>query len=78
MLDLAELKIVKSLGGSWMAHEHCVKAVKASYSAIVIALKNIYEQIHECEALGISRGVCKSSTVSAMYLHSYVVPQVAG
>ena len=27
----------------WLAHEYCVKAVKASHSSIVLALENIYE-----------------------------------
>ena len=54
-----------------------MKAVKASYSAIVNALNNIYEQTHKPEALGISRALCKPSTVSAMYLLDYVLPQVA-
>ena len=44
-LDLPELKIVKQLGTCWLAPERCVglhrsvvKAVKASYSSIVLAL----------------------------------------
>ena len=54
-----------------------MKAVEASYSAIVNALNNIYEQTHELEALGISRALCKPSTVAAMYLLDYALPQVA-
>ena len=77
MLDLLELKIVKPSDTRWLAHERCVKAVKASYSAIVNALNNIYEQTHEPEALGISRALCKPSTVAAMYLLDYALPQVA-
>ena len=76
-LDLPELKIVKPSDTRWMAHAHCVKAVKASYSAIVNTLNNIYEQTHEPEAVGISRALCKPSTVAAMYLLDYALPQVA-
>ena len=54
-----------------------MKAAKASYSTILNVLNNIYEQSHEPEALGISRALCKPSTVSAMYLLDYVLPQVA-
>ena len=54
VLDLPELKIVKPSDTRWLAHEHCVKAVKASYSSIVLALENIYETSHEPEALGLS------------------------
>ena len=41
VLDLPELKIVKPLDTLWFSHEPCVKAVKASYSSIVLALENI-------------------------------------
>ena len=41
------------------------------------ALNNIYEQTHEPEALGISQVLCKPSTVSAIYLLDYALPQVA-
>ena len=68
VLDLPELKIVKQSDTRCLAHERYVKAVKASYSAIVKALNNIYEQTHEPGALGISRGLFKPSTVSAMYV----------
>ena len=43
VLNLLELKIVKQSDTHWLAHERCVKAVKASYSSIVLALENIYE-----------------------------------
>ena len=35
--DLPKLKIIKPSDTHWLAHERCVKAVKASYSAIVSA-----------------------------------------
>ena len=41
VLDLPELKIVKLSDTCWLAHEHCIKTVKASYSSIVLALENI-------------------------------------
>ena len=41
VLDLPEHKIVKPSDPRWLAHERCVKAVKASYSSIVLALENI-------------------------------------
>ena len=77
MLDLPDLKIVKPSDTPWLAHERCVKAVKASYSVIVNALNKIYELTHEPEALGISRALFKPPTVSAMYLLDYALPQVA-
>ncbi len=43
VLDLPELKIVKPSDTRWLAHELCVKAVKANYSSVVFALENIYE-----------------------------------
>ena len=55
VLDLPVLKIVKPSDTRWLAHERCVKAVKASYSSIVLDLENIYETSHEPEALGPSK-----------------------
>ena len=54
-----------------------MRAVKASYSAIITALDNIYSGSHEPEALGIKKALCKKSTIAAIYLLDYVLPQVA-
>ena len=75
--DLPELKIVKQSDTRWLAHKHCVKAVKASYSLIVLALGNIYETSHEPEALGLSKALSSHSTIAAMCLPDYIFPQVA-
>ena len=77
VLDLPELKIVKPSDTCWLAHERCVKAVKASYSSIVLALENIYETSHETEALGLSKALSSHSTIAAMYILDYLLPQVA-
>ena len=76
VLNLPELKIVKPSDTRWLAHERCVKAVKANYAAIVITLENIYEQSHEPEALGISKALSKESTLSAIFLLDFVLPLV--
>ena len=47
VLDLPELKIVKPSDTRWLAHERCVQAVKASYSAVVACLDHIYTDTHE-------------------------------
>ena len=77
VLDLPELKIAKPSDTRWLAHERCVKAVKASYGAIVATLNDIHENTHEPEALGLSKAFSKQSTVTAMYMLDYVLPQVA-
>ena len=72
VLDLPELKIVKLSDTRWLARERCVKAVKASYSSIVLALENIYETSHEPEALGLSKAFSSHSTIAAMsYLTTF-------
>ena len=76
VLDLPELEIVRLSDTCWLAHEWCVKAVKATYGAIVMALDNIFETTHEPEALGISKGLCKKSTIAAIFLLDYTLPQV--
>ena len=76
VLDFPELKIVKPSDTRCLAHERCVRAVKDSYSAIITALDHIYSESHEPEALGIKRALCKKSTIAAIYLLDYVLPQV--
>ena len=73
VLDLPEHKIVKPSDTCWLAHERCVKAIKASYSSIVLTLENtcIYETSHEPEALGLSKTLSSHST---MYLLDYILP----
>ena len=77
VLDLPKLKIVKPSDTRWLRHECCVKAVKASYSSIILALENIYETSHEPEAHGLSKALSSHSTIAAMYLLDYILPQVA-
>ena len=77
VLYFPELKIVKLSDTRWLAHEHCVKAIRASYSSIVPTLEYIYETSHEPEALGLSKTLSSHSTISAMYLLDYILPQVA-
>ena len=69
--------IMKLSDTRWLTHERCIKAVKASYSSIVLALENIYETSHEPEALGLSKALSSHSTTAAMYLLDYLLPQVA-
>ena len=76
VLDIPELKIVKPSDTRWLAHERCVRAVKASYSAIITSLDHIYSKSHEPEALVIKIVLCKKSTIAAIYLLDYVFPQV--
>ena len=74
VLDFPELKIVKSSDTRWLAHERCVRAVEASYSAIITALNHTYSESHKPEALGIKKkAICKKSTIAAIYLLDYVL-----
>ena len=60
VLDLPELKIVKPSDTRWLAHEKCIKVVKANYAAIVITLDNIYKQTHELNHWGSAKFYLKS------------------
>ena len=77
VINLPELKMIKPSDTRWLSHERCVKAVKESYSALVYALNDIYEESHEPEALGLSKVLCKLQTIAAVHLLDYVLPQVA-
>ena len=58
-------------------HEKCVSTVKKCYGAIVSALETIYQESHEPEALGISKILSKPSTLFAIYLLDYILPEVS-
>ena len=77
VLDLPEQIITKPSDTHWLAHERCAKAVKESYVAFVTALESFYEQTHEPEALGFIKALSRKSTVIAMLLLDFVLPQVA-
>ena len=77
VLYLPKLKIVKPSDTRWLAYELCVKAVKSSYSSIVLALENISETSHEPEALGLSSIIFSHSTIATMYLLDYILPKMA-
>ena len=51
--------------------------MKASYSAVVACLDHIYTDTHEPEVLRIKKILCKKSTVTAIYLLDYMLPQLA-
>ena len=51
--------------------------MKENYITIVITFNNIYKETHQPEALGISKALSSKSTISAVYLVDYVLPQVA-
>ena len=59
VLDITKLNIVKASYTSGLVHERCVRAVTASYSAIITALVHIYSESHEPEALVIKKALCK-------------------
>ena len=65
VLDFPELKIVKPSNTRWLAHELCVRAVKASVSSIITALDHIYSESHEPEAWELKKQ--KNQTIAAIY-----------
>ena len=77
VLDIPELKIVKPSDTRLLSHEKCVSTVKKYYGAIVSALETIYQESHESEALGISKILSKPSTLFAIYLLDYILPEVS-
>ena len=76
VLDIPELKIVEPSDNRWISHEKCVSTVKKCYGAIVSALETIYQESNEPEALGISKILSKPSTLFAIYLLDYILPEV--
>ena len=77
VLELPELKLIKPSDTSWLAYERSMKAVKASYTALVVALDSNYQNFHEPEALGLYKALSQFNTIVAIYLLDYTLPQVA-
>ena len=77
VLDLTELKITKPSNTRWLSHEQSIKAIKASYNALVTILERIYHENHLPEALGLSKALLKKSTICAIFLLDEALPQVA-
>ena len=77
VLNLPEMKDIKPSDTCWLAHEWCVKAVKASYTALVVTLVSNYQNFHAPEALGLYKALSKFTTIAAIYLLDYTLPLVA-
>ena len=76
VLDHPEHRITKPSDTRCLVHQLGVKAVKASYRLIVLALENIYQTSHEPENLGLSKALSSHSTIAAMYLLDYILLHV--
>ena len=76
VLQMPEFKVAKPSDTRWLAHKKCVRAVRVSCEANVTCLNSIYENKHDPEALGLSKTLSKQSTVAAVYMLDYVLPQV--
>lgn len=77
VLELPELKVIKPSDIRWLAHKRCVKAVKASYTALVVTLDSNHQNFHEPEALGLYKHLSQFNTVASLYLLDYTLPVVA-
>ena len=71
------MKVIKPSDTRWLAHERCVKAVKTSYTALVVTLDIDYQNFHAPEALGLYKALSKFTTIAAIYLLDYTLPLVA-
>ena len=63
--------VIKPSDTCWLAHEWYVKAVKVSYTALVVILGSNYQNFHEPEALGLYKALSKFTTMAAIYLLDY-------
>ena len=60
-----------------LAHKQCVKAVKASYAALVVSLDSNYQNFHEPETLGLYKVLSQFNTIASSYLLDYTLPHVS-
>ena len=73
VLELPEMKVIKPSDTRWLSHERCVKAVKASYSAVVITIGQLSFQntiakpfVADLKANITSRFASSNAVVSAL------------
>ena len=59
VLDLPELKTAKPSATCWLAHDYSVKVVKLRSGSIVTALRDIHNNSHEPDVLGLSKALGK-------------------
>ena len=71
------MKVFKPSDTRWLAHEWCVKAVKVSYTALVVTLDSNYHNFHAPEALGLYKALSKFTTIAAIYPLDHTLPLVA-
>ena len=71
------MRAIKPTDTCWLAHEWCVKAVKVSYTALVVTLDSNHQNFHAPEALGLYKALSKFTTIAAIYLLDYTLPLVA-
>ena len=71
------MKIIKPSDTRWFAHEQCVKAVKVSYTALVVSLDSNYQNFHAPEGLRLYKALSKFTTIAVIYLLDYTLPLVA-
>ena len=77
VLNLLEMKVIKPPDTGWLAHEECVRAVKVSCTALVVAIHCNYQNFHAPEALGLYKALSKLTTIAAIYLLDDTLPLVA-
>ena len=70
VLNLPEMKVIKPSDTHWLAHEQCVKAVKASYTTLVVTLVSTYQNFHTLEALGLYKALSKFTPLQPFFYWS--------
>ena len=59
------MKVIKPSDTRWLAPEWCIKAVKVSYTGLVVTLDSNYQNFHASEALGLYKALSKFTTIAA-------------
>ena len=77
VLNLPEMKVIKPSNTRWLAHKWCLKAVKVSYTALVVTHDSSSQNFHAPEALGLHKALSKFTTIAAIYLLDDTLPFVA-
>ena len=77
VLNLPELKVIKSSDTRWLSHEHCVCAILKELPALIITLQSIYDECEDAEAYELTLALRSYSGVATIVLLSAVLELLA-
>ena len=68
LLNLPELKIIKSSSTHWLSQEQCIRAIRKEFPALIMTVQQLYEASGDAEAYRVQSLPCSFTGVAATVL----------